>query len=449
MNNKYLRLVVALFLIAFSTSSYAAIVVDDNFSVDGTATSDAGYFGSSASSAIEVNANSIGLVSGSSGRQIHGLFDTQTLASSGDALTATITFTTPATVAAGNEDLRIGLFDHLDRNTPDQLGQNTSYSTSSPNPLYSGLPGFYLELDVESADTATDLDIRRSDPSMSGRLLGTSSGFTAFGSGPDEGYTIEANTEYTVVLTVTRTVADTLEIRTDFGGATHTSTDLAPASFNIGMLAMGASTGAFGSSNSVGTDPNTINDNGIDITSVKVEFTAGDGTDPGDGGGSGGGTDPVTVVNDVFAVNGTDPTITNASYFASSNSSAIEFNADTIGLVSGSSSRQIHSLFETQSLANAGEFLEATITFTTPATVASGGEDLRIGLFDHLERTSATELGQNTSYSSSSPNPVYEGLPGFYLELDVESADTATDLDIRRSDPSVTRPFNFYVVWFL
>jgi len=438
MNIKRLSIIFACIFMVFATSSHAMKVVDDNFAIDGTATTDAAYFGSSTAGAIEVNANSIGLVSGSSGRQIHGLFETQTLANPGDSLKAIITFTTPATVAAGNEDIRIGLFDHLDRNTPDQLAQNTSYGSTSPNPSYSGLPGFYLELDVESADPATDLDIRRSDPSATGRLLSTTTGFTAFGSGPDLGYAIEANTEYTVALTVTRTAAGALDILADFNGATHTSTDLAPASFNFGMLAIGASSGAFGSSNIAGTDPNTINDNGIDITGFSAEFTPGDPTNPDNPGGDTGTVVVAEVVNDVFEIDGTDPTTTDAAYFASSTSGAIEFNTDTIGLVSGASSRQIHSLFDTQTLAATGDFLKATITFTTPATVAAGGEDIRIGLFDHLERTSATELGQNTSFSSTSPNPVYEGLPGFYLELDVEGADPATDLDIRRSDPSVT-----------
>lgn len=438
MNTKPLTIVNAFFLMAFTSLSYATNVVDDNFSIDGTATTDAAYYGSSTAGAIEFNANSIGLVSGSSSRQIHGLFETQTLANPGDSLNAVISFSTPATVAAGNEDIRIGLFDHLDRNTPDQLGQNTSYSSALPNPSYSGLPGFYLELDVENAVAATDLDIRRSDPSASGRLLSTTAGFTAFGSGPDLGYVIEPNTEYTVALTVTRTTAGSLDITADFNGATHTSSDLAPASFNFGMLAIGSSSGAFGSSNTAGLDPNTINDNGIDINSFSVEFIAGEPVVIDNPGGETGTPVFAEIVNDVFAIDGTDPAITDASYFASSTSGAIEFNADTIGLVSGTSSRQIHSLFETQTLGAEGDFVEATITFTTPATVALGSEDLRIGLFDHLERTSAAELGQNTSYSSSSPNPVYEGLPGFYLELDVESADPATDLDIRRADPSVT-----------
>ena len=438
MNIKCLPPICALILIVFTAAVNATNVVNDNFAVTGTASTEAAYFGSGSADSIEFNANSIGLVSGSSGRQIHGLFETQTLTNPGDTIKATLSFSTPAMVAAGSEDIRIGLFDHLDRNTPDQLAQNTSYSSASPNPSFAGLPGFYLELDIENADPATDLDIRRSDPSATGRLLSTSTGFTAFGSGPDLGYVIEPNTEYIVTLTVTRTTAGTLDITAEFDGATRTSSDFAPASFSYGMLAIGASSGAAGSSSAVGVDPNVINDNGIDINSFTVEFIAGEPVVVDNPDGNTGTPVFAEVVNDVFAVDGTDPLNTDAAYFASSTSSAIEFNASTIGLVSGSSSRQIHSLFETQTLAAAGDFLEATLSFVTPATVALTNEDLRIGLFDHLERTSATELGQNTSYSSSSPNPAYEGLPGFYLELDVESADSATDLDIRRSDPSIT-----------
>ena len=159
MNIKPIPIVSALLLAAFTTSSLATNVVDDNFAIDGTAVTDASYFGSSSTSAIEINTNSIGLVSGPSSRQIHGLFETQTLASPGDTLEAVITFSTPATVGLTTEDLRIGLFDHLDRNTPDQLAQNTSYSTANPNPSYAGLPGFYLELDVESADPSNIKDI--------------------------------------------------------------------------------------------------------------------------------------------------------------------------------------------------------------------------------------------------------------------------------------------------
>jgi hypothetical protein len=266
----------ALALAVFATSGFGDTVVDDNFAVDGTAVTDADYYGSSTSNAIEFNSNSIGLVSGSSGRQIHALFATQTLAAAGDKLTASIDFTTPATVAAGNEDIRVGFFDHLGRTGPTQLGQNTSYSSSSPNPDYSGLPGFYTEIDVESADPGTNFNVRSSNPSTTGRLLATSSGFTNVGSSPAVGYTVVANTDYTIDVMIERVASGDLEITTGFAGSSDTETITSPLSYDFGMLAMGSSSGAFGSSNSPG-DP----DNGIDITSFTLEFETAAIPEPG------------------------------------------------------------------------------------------------------------------------------------------------------------------------
>ncbi|MEM0926532.1 MAG: hypothetical protein AAGJ83_10880 [Planctomycetota bacterium] len=254
-------------LAMFAGTSQAVSIVDDNFAVDGTVTTDADYFASSTSSAIEFNANSIGLVSGSSGRQIHALFDTVTL-NQGDSLSASIDFTTPATIKTGAEDFKFGVFDNLGRTSASELGQNTSYNSSNPNPDYSGLFGYFAEIDVESTDPTSDLDIRESDPSNTGRLLSTNSGFTSLGSGPDIGYAITADTDYTLTLTFTRNLADELEVTVDFLGNSLTRVDDTPQSFDFGMLALGSSSGAFGSSNSAG-DP----DNGIDITNVSVDYT--------------------------------------------------------------------------------------------------------------------------------------------------------------------------------
>jgi len=449
MNIKYLALASAFLSIFSSASSHALAVVEDDFAADGTVTTDAMYFGSSNSSAAEINANSIGLVSGSSGRQMHAIFPTQTLGFVGDALKATVTFTTPATVTAtGADDLRIGIFDHLERISSTELGQNTSYNTDNPNPLYEGLPGYFLELDVEiqtpleatepGPREMADLDIRRSSPSFTGRLLGTSGGFTGLGSHPDVGYLFLPNTTYTVVFTFEAIAGNGLSITTDFSGfgddASNTVVDLQPLSYNFGMLALGASTNAFGTSNSAAPNANPPADNGIEINSFVVEVI--DNPNP---------VDPVTpfvpeppappadpnqIVLDDFASDGTAST--DAAYFASSGSSAIETNANSIGLVSGSSSRQIHALFPTQTLNNPDDTLDVSITFTTPPTVGAAGEDLRLGLFDPLDRTGANQLGQNTRYSSDSPNPDYNDLPGYFFEVDVESADITTDFDIRR-----------------
>ena len=444
-DTKYLAILfLFLFSTVFSLANAQDKAVDDNFMVDGTTTTDAFYYGSSNSSAVEVNANSIGLVTGSSGRQMHAIFDTQTLAFVGDMLKATVTFETPATVSTGGDDLRIGLFDHLERIASDQLGQNTSYSTGSPNPLFNGLPGYRVELDVESADPATDLDIRKSNPSDTGRLIATNDEFTAFTSGPDIGYVFEPNSVYTVTFIFQATTGNGLNITTDFIDAdgnnisSQTVSDATPFSYSFGMLAMGASTDAFGS-----TNINGVPDNGIDILKFGVELIE-----------SADQSEPVTAtipqepldpngprkVEDDFATDST--AFMDASYYASSSSSAIEINPNSVGLVSGSSSRQIHALFPTQTLINPGDELIASITFTTPPTVAAGNEDLRLGLFDHLERTDATQLGQNTSYGSSSPNADFQELPGYFFEIDVESTDTATDFDIRKhnlaQDPIAT-----------
>ena len=151
-----------------ATSLQAATIVDDNFT-DGdraaTGPLEADFYASSNSNAIESNVGSVGLVSGSSGRQIHGIFPTQTLANTGDSLFTSFSFTTPPTTASGGEDIRFGIFDHLGRDNASQLGQDTSYSSSSPNDDYKDLPGYYSELDVENADSGTNLNIRRSNPS--------------------------------------------------------------------------------------------------------------------------------------------------------------------------------------------------------------------------------------------------------------------------------------------
>lgn len=249
---------------------YATTIINDDFADGDRAANgplEADFYASSNSNAIESNAGSVGLVSGSSGRQIHALFPTQTLANTGDTLNTSFTFVTPPTTAAGNEDIRFGIFDHLGRDTPTQLRQDTSYSSGSPNPDYSGLPGYYSELDVESADSGTNLNIRKSQPTTSGRLLATSSGFDNLGSSSDIGYVIGANETHTATISATRTAGGGLDVTTTFLGNTFTINDPAPNSFSFGMLAYGSSSGAFGSSNTPG-DP----DNGIDITNVTVEF---------------------------------------------------------------------------------------------------------------------------------------------------------------------------------
>ncbi len=310
MNMKKLTFIsAAIFSAVFSSTSQAqttTTLVDDNF--DGSL-ADASYYGSSNSNAVEgipedsngdrvsqpTTLGSVGLVTGTSGRQMHTVFPTQTLESTEDIFSASVTFTTPATVDDVGGESRIGLFDHLERAG---LFQDTSYSTAEPNADYNDLPGFYTTIDVDSVVTVTnqDLDVRRHNVGVdtTGRLLATSGGFTALNndddvggtgstSGPDLGYTIVANTTYTVAFEIARTNNNALSITATITDETNSVTydsltrfDLSPASFSYGMIALGANGNTYGSNTTEGDA-----DNGITFNNVTVSFFDADGVDGG------------------------------------------------------------------------------------------------------------------------------------------------------------------------
>src|SRR5688572_5795918 len=81
-----------------------------------------------------------------------------------------------------------------------------------------------------------------------------------------------------------------------------------------------------------------------------------------------------TIVDDSWAdggrSNGADPFDSN--WWTSAASAGIEVSTGSLGMVTGSSGRGIHTVFPTQSLSNIGDSLVATYTFTTPATVGTG-----------------------------------------------------------------------------
>lgn len=257
----------------------AAMIVNDSWADGGRNNGadplDTNWWTSAASAGIEVSAGSLGMVTGTSGRGIHAIFPTQTLANVGDKLVATYTFTTPTTVGTGGTGaFRVGLFDTLGRAG---LDADISASSGTPNSLYgyfaastAALPGYMMDMDVGTG--AEDLSFRSHDvvqtaTTPTGRLLGTTTGFTQISpTGPDGVYTFTPNTTYTGSLTLTRTSATDMQITGKLGAVTHTVTD-AFDSTNVGMLAFWANSNIFGSS---GT-PNTAN-NGIDFSNVKIEF---------------------------------------------------------------------------------------------------------------------------------------------------------------------------------
>src|SRR5688500_4843645 len=130
-----------------------------------------------------------------------------------------------------------------------------------------------------------------------------------------------------------------------------------------------------------------------------------------------------TIVDDSWADggrnNGADPLDSN--WWTSAATAGIEVSAGSLGMVTGSSGRGIHTVFPTQSLSNIGDSLVATYTFTTPATIGTAQTGaFRVGLFDTLGRA----LDADISASSCSPNSLSGyfatntvGLPGSTLAM--------------------------------
>ncbi len=215
------------------------------------------------------------MVTGTSGRGIHTVFPTQTLANVGDKLVATYTFRTPATVGptTGAGVFRVGLFDTLGRA---ELNGDVSSSSGAPSSLYgyfatstAALPGYMMDMDLGTG--TEDLNFRQHDTGQTastptGRLMGTTAGFTSLSpTGPDGAYTFTPNTTYTGSLSITRLNATDMELTGTLGTATHTVTDTFDSD-DFGMLAFWANSGVFGSSSA----PDTA-DNGIDFSNVTIE----------------------------------------------------------------------------------------------------------------------------------------------------------------------------------
>lgn len=256
----------------------AVVIVDDSFA-DGdfakTGALDTNWWTSSSSSGKEISVGSLGLVTGTSGRGIHTVFPTQTLANVGDKLVATYTFTTPATVGTTNGGFRIGLFDTLGRAA---LDADVSSSSSSPNAVYGwsvgnggpgdpGLPGYMLDMDVNSG--SNDLNFREHNTgSATGRLLQTtgSGSFSSFSSGPDGVLSFAANTQYTGSFTVERISATEVQLTGTLDGASHAVTDTFD-SVDFGLLAFHVNSNVFGS-----TGTQDVPDNGIDFSNIRIEF---------------------------------------------------------------------------------------------------------------------------------------------------------------------------------
>jgi hypothetical protein len=148
------------------------------------------------------------------------------------------------------------------------------------------------------------------------------------------------------------------------------------------------------------------------------------------------------VVNDSWADGGRDngPDPLDSNWWTSSNANGIEVSTGSLGMVSGSQGRGIHTVFPTQTL-GVGDSLKATYTFTTPATVGTAGAGaFRVGIFDRLGRAG---LDGDIVSSSAAPSSLYGyfatntvGLPGYMMDMDVGT--TTEDLSFRQLDTPVT-----------
>ena len=177
-------------LLVMAPTAQAVVIVNDSFADGGRNNGadplDSNWWTSSSLNGIEVSAGSLGMVTGSSGRGIHTVFPTQTLANVGDKLVATYTFRTPTNVGSGGAaGFRAGLFDTLGRAG---LDADIEASSGTPNPLYglfstptAALPGYMLDMDVGTG--TEDINFRQHDivptaATPTGRLMGTTTGFT-------------------------------------------------------------------------------------------------------------------------------------------------------------------------------------------------------------------------------------------------------------------------------
>ena len=290
---------------SFCSVATAQVIIDNDFvngnPLSGATGLESPFYTTSSGSGLASNNGTAGVLdfaSGSSGRSIHTLFTPQTLTNTGDTLTLAYTFTTPATVGT-NEDFRVGLF-----NTGGAAGfdADISASSGSPNPILNGLAGVSGEFDINTSDAdfalrahnINNIEIGADGPNpddpATGRLLTTTDGFEFLESGPNNGFAIDANTQYTGSFSLELDAnGDIITTQTLVGGIVNELFVSDPLAVNDDLIAgeVGVNTltfdfvgfsvtsDAFGSVSTVDNqDTGEIFDNGLSFNNVSVTFTA-------------------------------------------------------------------------------------------------------------------------------------------------------------------------------
>jgi hypothetical protein len=285
-------------LLCFGAScAYAntSIIFNDSWSdggyTDGADATDTAWYGTTGSSALDSNSytstvNLLSARSGGSGRGFHGVFDSQSIASTGDKITVTYSFTTPATVGDKSTALKVGFFNSngaTAQNPNNDSGGSpraivgdpihTQSSLGSTDAGWDAVYGESVDLDANYSGTSNFGFKSKTSSVATGRLLNSSTGWTSQGSNVDGAYTIAANTSYVGTFSI-ENMGDNLydlSASISFDGAelaseTREGKTIAANTFDI--IAFNHSSGAFGSTNSGG-----VADNGIDYTNIQVAFT--------------------------------------------------------------------------------------------------------------------------------------------------------------------------------
>lgn len=271
---------------SFGQSASAQVtVINDSFAdgdraISGSSGSDVegAFFASTNSNGIEDSVGVLGMVTGPSGRGIHGVFANQSLANVGDSLIFSYVFNTPASIEAAGENssFRIGLYDTMGADYALDI-------TTSTDPIHANLRGFMMDHDVNTSGGTADLNFRqRNTAGSEDRLLSTTGQYTSVGSsGPDGEYEFGVDSTYSGSITVLRNAADITVTGAIAGpggtanGSTHSVT-FAPDSFDFNLLAFHANSDNFGSVNT----PDTA-DNGLDFTNISVTFIPAAVPEPG------------------------------------------------------------------------------------------------------------------------------------------------------------------------
>ena len=148
-----------------------------------------------------------------------------------------------------------------------------------------------------------------------------------------------------------------------------------------------------------------------------------------------GSAQAVVIINDSFADG--DRTSTgalDANWWSSSQTSGSNVQADpnSLTLVTGTSGRGMHATFATQTLA-VGDSITATYSFTTPNTVGTNkGGAFKIALMDGSNPALADDLFSQSG--AGNENPIYQNLPGYMADYDVNKNDATDDISIREHD---------------